>query len=230
MEIKYNGGVWMNYKILAVLIILLFGLSLLCGCTGDDNGDDDGNGNGGNGGGFKTYEDTSDWLDANDNSKAISGLDAITLAVNNLDKVAPGGTYILSSSTDFDGSGADRSTGKAVAWQMHFHKNEGDKVMNRIVNIAENGCLIVKDWYQSSDIDAWDYASATKDTDDLPGILSSHQDTADWLAAHPSATLDIQTSSGPFGGPKELSWLMWYKDGAESHQVYISALDAEILE
>jgi hypothetical protein len=215
--------------------------SFFCGCTGDDNGDDEGKGgegeseseseseSEGEGEGFKLYEFTSDWYDANENSKALTGLDAITLAENHIDIVAPGGTYILSSSTDFDGSGADKTTGKAIAWQMHFHKTEGDQVMNRIVNIAENGCTVVKDWYQSSDIDAWDYATATIDTDDLPGILNSHQDTIDWLAAHPAATLDIQTSSGPFGGPKELSWIMWYKDGSDSHQVYISAIDGEIL-
>jgi hypothetical protein len=221
-------------------LILLLSVTSFCGCTGDEDDDDD-NGNGGEGEseaesesesegeGFKLYEDSFDWFDANVDSKPLTGLDAITLAVNNLDMVAPGGTYILSSSTDLDGTGADITIGKAVAWQMHFHKTEGEEVMNRIVNIAEKGSMIVKDWYQSSDIDAWDYSSAKIDTDELPGILETHQDTTDWLSNHDDATLDIQTSSGPFGGPKELSWIMWYKSGSDSHQVYISAIDGEIL-
>jgi hypothetical protein len=247
----------MNKKVLSILLILLLAVASLAGCTGDEddgkdgNGGDgngdagctgdeddgkdgnggDGNGDGnGNGGGFKIYEFTSDWTDANENANPLTGLEAITLAVDNINVVAPGGTYILSTSTELGGTGADKATGKAVAWQMYFHKSEGGSVMNRIVNIAPKGAVVVKDYYESSGMDAWDYASAVIDTDELPAIATGHHETVDWLAAHTGAVVDIQTSSGPFGGPDETSWLLWYKDGSDSHQVYISANDGQILE
>jgi hypothetical protein len=221
---------------LSVLILLV---ASLCGCTGDDDGNGNGNGNGGEGEsesesegegeGFKLYEDSFDWADANENAKPITGLDAIKLANDNVGTLAPGGTMILFSTTEYEGNEADKTSGKAVAWQFHFHKTEGSDVMNRIMNVAEKGGAVVKDWYQSSDMTPWDSASATIDTDELPSKLEAHQPTIDFLTANPTATLTIQSSSGPFGGPEETSWLMWYSTETDSHQVHISAIDGEIV-
>jgi len=221
----------MPKKVWVFSILLVLICASMCLCTGndDDSKEDEGNGGEGEGEGFKMYEDSFDWAEANENSKPLTGLEAINLAMDNIAIVAPGAQYILSTSTEIGDIGADKTTGKAIAWQMHFHKPSGDKEMSRIVNIAEKGCAIVKDYYESSQIDPWKYTDANIDTDELPGILSNHEATSSWLNAHPNAVVDIQTSSGPFGGPEELSWLMWYKDGAESHQVDISAVDGEIL-
>ncbi len=220
----------MRNKLLVLIGILVMIVASMLGCFEEDDKDEKKEGDGGEGEGFKMYEDTFDWDEANGNSNPLTGLEAIQLAVDNIDIVAPGAQFILTSSTEVASQGADKTSGKAKGWQMHFHKTSEGKVMNRIVNIAEKGCAIVKDYYESSTIDQWKYADATIDTDDVPGLLSSHEETSNWLSSHPEATVDIQTSSGPFGGPDELSWLMWYKDGSDSHQVHISAIDGEIVE
>ena len=221
----------MDKKILAIfgLLVLICASMCLCFEEQDDKEKDDESNGGNEGEGFKMYEDSFDWADANENSKPLTGLEAINLAVDNNNIVAPGGQFILSTSTEISGKGADKTTGKSIGWQMHFHKPEGDKEMSLIVDIANKGGGVVKDWYESSKIDPWKYADAKIDTDKLPGILANHGETTTWCNSHPEATLTIQTSSGPLSGQKELSWIMWYKDDNESHQVYISAIDGEIL-
>ncbi len=221
------------FILLAILVIIFAGL---CGCVEEkkekkesDGGEGEAEAEG-EGEGFKAYEFISDWTDANENSQALTGLEAINLAINNIDVVAPDSQFILSASTDISDEGANKDTGKARAWQMYFHKTSGSDVLRRIVNIAEKGCYIVQDFRDASSIDPWKYSDATTDTDELPAIVASHAETTTWLGEHPQATLEIQTTSGPFGGPKELSWVMWYKDGSDSHQVYISAITGMILE
>ncbi|MCK5561909.1 MAG: hypothetical protein KAJ51_15020 [Thermoplasmata archaeon] len=216
--------------------VLILIIACFCGCTEEDD-DDNENGGGGEGEsesegeGFQLYEDGFDWRDANENSKPMTGLEVIELAMANIEILAPGTHLGVMSSTEFKGEGANITTGKAIAWQFYLFKTVNDTYMDIIINVAENGGYIVKDYKESVDDYNWDYKSAVIDTDDLPGILADHQETQDWLADHPDATLDIQTSSGiPFFGEKELSWLMWYQDGSDMHQVHISALDGHILE
>lgn len=160
----------------------------------------------------------------------MTGLEIIELAMANIDILAPGSDIQAMTSTEFKSEIADMSTGKAVAWQFYFYKPSGDKYISRIVNVAENGGYIVRDDHEVVGDDPWDYESANIDTDALPGIIATHQETQDWLNDHPNVTLDIQTSSGPLFGTEELSWLLWYKTESESHQVHISALDGHILE
>jgi hypothetical protein len=223
----------MELKIFTIFGVLLLLTASFCGCT-DDNGDDD-NGNGGEGEGegegFQLYESGLDWQDANENSKPMTGLELIELAIANINVLAPGAHLGVMSSTEFEGEGANITTGKAIVWQIYFFKAVNDTYMDIIINVAENGGYIVEDYKESVSDFSWDHESAVIDTDALPGILATDQATQDWLADHPSATLDIQTSSGiPFFGEEELSWLMWYQDGSEMHQVHISALDGHILE
>jgi hypothetical protein len=222
----------MKLKLLVILGILLLVSASFCGCSEDE----DDNGNGGDGGegeseseGFQLYEDRFDWRDANEDSEPLTGLEAVELAMANINKLAPGTHLGVMSSTDYEGEGANIDTGKAVVWQLYLYKPVNDTYMNIIINVAENGAYIVKDYKESVSDFNWDYKSAVIDTDDLPGILENDQETQDWLSTHPSATLTIQTTSGIPFGTQELSWIMWYEDGSEMHQVYISALDGEIL-
>lgn len=224
MELKF-------YVILSVLILIM---ASFCGCN-EDGGDDD-NGNGGEGEsegegeGFQLYDWGSDFQEANENSKPMTGLELIELAMANINVLAPGAHLGVMSSTEFEGEGANIATGKAIVWQIYFFKAVNDTYMDIIINVAENGGYIVEDYKESVDDFSWDHESAVIDTDDLPGILANDQETQDWLTAHPTATLTIQTVSGIPFGTQEQSWIMWYEDGSDMHQVYISALDGHILE
>jgi hypothetical protein len=229
----------MKLKLLVILGVILLIMASFCGCSEDDD-DDDENGNGGEGEsesesesegeGFKLYDSGFDFQDANEDSKPMTGLEAITLAIVNINSLAPGSSIGVMSSTDLDGEGASKDTGKAIAWQIYFYKTVDGQNYSRIVNVAENGGYLVKDDYTVAYKSSWDHESATIDTDELSAAVSDHQDTQDWLTAHPSATLTIQTANGIPLGTEELSWLLWYEDGADQHQVYVSALDGEILE
>ncbi len=235
--ISPNRGVEMKSEILVVICMLVLICASLSLCFEDDDRDDDSgddNGDDGNGGDgvFKLYEgdDEFDWDEDNENAKPLTGLEVIELAMANIDMLAPNSKLVVLTSTSINEQGADKATGKAIAWQIYFYRPSGDKTISRVVNVAEGGGIIAMDDHEVSDIAAWNYKDATIDTDDLPNILAAHNATVDWLSAHPGATVSIQSSSGPFGGPDELSWLMWYKDDGDSYQVYISAIDGEILE
>ncbi len=149
----------MKIKLFVILGALLLIMASFCGCT-DDNGDDD-NGNGsegeGEGEGFELYDWGSDFQEANENSKPLTGLEVIELAMANINTLAPGAHVGVMSSTEFEGESANITTGKAIVWQIYFFKAVNDTYMDIIINVAENGGYIVNDYKETVNDYNWDH-------------------------------------------------------------------------
>lgn len=207
--------------------ILLFAVLtvsiLIAGCLGDGDSEEKEPE-------FGKY-DSFDWPDANADAEPKSSMEMISLLMEHMEEISPGGRITALGATGATGTGLDRETGKCPAWQFYLLRYEGSQSLSMVINIAEFGWTIVSEEHEVVDIyKEWEISNVMYDSTDIISIASANSTVADWMSDHPNYSLDIQSYHGPPLGSDEESYIMIYTGGSDTLNVYIHGKVGNIIE